>query len=76
MPTIAQMHQQVDRIWHESFHTTLAATLLGHLRQHARMGVSAAVETALVADVRASQQTCRQATVGRRPTSAFHRAGT
>jgi putative transposase len=76
MPTIAQMKQQVDRIWHESFQTDLADTLLVHLRQHALIGVRAALETALVEEVRAYQQTCRQSTAGLLPPSAFHRAGT
>ena len=76
MPTIAQMKQQVDRIWHQSFHTALADTLLVQLRQHALAGVRAALETALVEEVRAYQQTCRQSTAGVLPTSALHRAGT
>ena len=76
MPTIAQMKQQVDRIWYQSFHTTLADSLLVQLRQHALAGVRAALETALVEEVRAYQQTCRQSTAGVLPTSAFHRAGT
>src|SRR5688500_1324793 len=76
MPTIAQMKQQVDRIWYESFHTLLADTLLVQLRQHALGGVRAALETALVEEVRAYQQTCRQSRAGVVPPSAFHRAGT
>jgi putative transposase len=76
MPTIAQMKQQVDRIWYQSFHTALADTLLVQLRQHALVGVRAALETALIEEVRAYQQTCRQSSTGGRPQSAFHRAGT
>ena len=76
MPTIAQMKQQVDRIWYQSFHTVLADTLLVQLRQQALVGVRAALETALVEEVRAYQQTCRQSTAGVLPTSAFQRAGT
>lgn len=76
MPTIAQMQQQVDRIWYESFHTLLADTLLVQLRQHALVGVRAALETALLEEVRAYQQTCRQSTATLLPPSAFHRAGT
>ena len=75
MPTIAQMKQQVERIWHESFHTVLADTLVMQLRQHALIGVRAALETALVEELRAYQQTCRQSTARVLPTSA-HRAGT
>ena len=74
MPTIAQMKQQVDRIWYQSSHTALADTLLVQLRQHALAGVRAALETALVEEVRAYQQTCRQSTAGVLPTSALHRA--
>jgi transposase-like protein len=76
MPTIAQMKQQVDRIWSESFHTALAETLAVQLRQHALVGVRAALETALLEEVRAYQQTSRQSTADKLPTSAFHRAGT
>jgi transposase-like protein len=76
MPTIAQMKQQLDRIWHQSFHTALADILLVQLRQHALIGVRAALETALVEQVRAYQQTCRQSTAHKLPTSAFQRAGT
>jgi putative transposase len=76
MPTIAQMKQQVDRIWHESFQTDLAETLVVQLRQHALAGVRVALETALVEELLAYQQTCRQSRAGVLPTSAFHRAGT
>ena len=75
MPTIAQMKQQVDRIWYDSFHTALADTLLVQLRQHALVGVRAALETALLEEVRAYQQTCRQSRAALVPPSAFHRAG-
>ncbi|HZD92754.1 MAG TPA: transposase, partial [Candidatus Sulfotelmatobacter sp.] len=76
MPTIAQMKQQVERIWSESFHTTLADTLEAQLRQHALAGVRAALETALVEELLAYRQTCPQ-TAGRvLLTSAFQRAGT
>ncbi len=60
MSTIAQMKQQVDRIWSESFHTTLADTLEAQLRQHALAGVRAALETALVEELLAYRQTCPQ----------------
>lgn len=76
MPTIAQMKQQVDRIWYQNFHTALADTLLVQLRQHALVGVRAALATALIEEVRAYQQTCRQSSTGGLPQSAFHRAGT
>jgi transposase-like protein len=70
------MKQQVDRIWYQSFHTLLADTLLVQLRQQALVGVRAALETALLEEVRAYQQTCWQSSPGGRPQSAFHRAGT
>ena len=47
MPTIAQLKQQVDRIWVASFQTDLADTLAAHLRSYALAGVKAALETAL-----------------------------
>ncbi len=47
MPTIAELQQQVDRIWFASFHTELADTLTQQLRQHALVGVQAALEAAL-----------------------------
>lgn len=76
MPTIAQMKQQVDRIWSESFHTTLADTLEAQLRQHALAGVRAALETALVEELLAYRQTCPQTAGKVLLTSAFQRAGT
>jgi len=75
MPTIAQMKQQVDRIWSESFHTTLADTLLVQLRHHALLGVRAALETALDEEVRAYQQSCTLAEEPQLPSSTFQRAG-
>lgn len=35
MPRIAELKQQVDRIWFASFHTDLADTLPQQLRQQA-----------------------------------------
>lgn len=75
MPTIAQMKQQVDRIWSESFHTTLADTLVVQLRQHALAGVRAALETALVEELLAYRQTCPQTAGEVLLASAFQRAG-
>src|SRR5438093_1407330 len=75
MPTIAQMKQQVDRIWSESFHTTLADTLLVQLRHHALAGVRAALETALDEEVRAYQQSCTLADSPHLLSSTFQRAG-
>ena len=56
MPTIAQLKQQVDRIWLASFQTDLPTTLASHLRQHALLGVKAALETALVEELQAHRQ--------------------
>jgi len=75
MPTIAQMKQQVDRIWSESFHTTLADTLLVQLRHHALAGVRAALETALDEEVQAEKQTCILAEEPHLRSSIFQRAG-
>ena len=35
MPTIAQVKDQVDRIWVASFQTDMTDTLAAHLRRHA-----------------------------------------
>ena len=47
MPRIAELKDQVERIWFASFHTDLADTLTQQLRQHALLGVKAALEAAL-----------------------------
>ena len=44
MSTIAQVKQQVDRIWYATFQTDLTDTLAAHLRRHALAGVQAALE--------------------------------
>jgi len=75
MPTIAQMKQQVDRIWYQSFHTTLADSLLVQLRHHALLGVRAALESALDEELLAYQQTCRLDELAHLPTSVFQRSG-
>jgi hypothetical protein len=56
MPTIAQVKQQIDRIWYASFQTDLADTLASQLRRHALAGVKAALETALVEELEAHRQ--------------------
>ena len=56
MPTIAQLKQQVDRIWLASFQTDLTTTLASELRQQALLGVKAALETALVEELEAHRQ--------------------
>jgi transposase-like protein len=60
MPTIAQLKQQVDRIWVASFQTDLADTLAAHLRRYALAGVKAALETALGEELEVHRQPYRQ----------------
>lgn len=76
MPRIAERKAQVDRIWAANFHTTLTDTLTQQLRQHALVGVRAALEAALAEELTSSQGTLRTAAVvaGRSP-SAVRRAG-
>lgn len=71
MPTIAQLKQQVDRIWAASFQTDLADTLAAHLRHYALVGVQAALEAALVEELELHRQHARQTHAG----STFHRSG-
>lgn len=63
MPPIAQLQQQVDRIWVASFQTDLTDTLAAHLRRQALAGVHAARETALLEELEAHRQRARQAPV-------------
>jgi transposase-like protein len=72
MSTIAQIKQQVDRIWVASFQTDLADTLADHLRRQALLGVQAALETALVEELEAHRQCARQTHTD----VTFHRSGT
>ena len=72
MPTIAQLKQQVDRIWLASFHTNLTDTLAAHLRRSALAGVQAALEAALVEELELHRQRERLTHTG----TAFHRSGT
>ncbi len=72
MPTVAQLKQQVDRIWVASFQTDLADTLAAHLRRHALAGVQAALEAALVEELEAHRQRERQS----HPGVLFQRSGT
>jgi len=76
MPRIAELKQQVDRIWFASFHTDLVDTLSQQLRQHALVGVQATLEAALreeLASYRDQLRTTRRA-AGRTP-STFRCAG-
>jgi putative transposase len=60
MPTIAQLKQQVDRIWVANFQTDLADTLAAHLRRYALAGVQAAIETALLEELEVHRHPYRQ----------------
>lgn len=60
MSTIAQVKDQVNRIWYASFQTDLADTLAAHLRRHALAGVQAALEMALVQELEVHRQPYRQ----------------
>lgn len=59
MPTIAQMKQQVERIWLASLQTDLADTLAAHLRSYALAGGKAALETALLEELELHRQPYR-----------------
>lgn len=76
MPTVAELKQQVDRIWSANFHTELADTLTQQLRQHALLGVRAALEAALSEELTSYHARRRAAacTAGRSP-SAVRRSG-
>jgi transposase-like protein len=60
MPTIAQVKQQVDRIWAATFQTELTDTLSCHLRSQALAGVQAALEAALLEEVESYRLQARQ----------------
>src|SRR5689334_280765 len=51
MPRVAELKDQVDRIWFANFHADLADTLTQQLRQHALQGVQATLEAALREEV-------------------------
>jgi transposase-like protein len=72
MPTIAQLKQQLDRIWLASFQTDLRDTLAAHLRRHALARVQAALEAALVEELEAHRDRHRQTGFG----ATFQRSGT
>ena len=59
MPRVAELKDQVDRIWYASFHTNLTDTLTQQLRQHALVGVRAALEVALSEELTSYQATLR-----------------
>jgi transposase-like protein len=60
MSTIAQVKDQVNRIWYASFQTDLADTLAAHLRRQALAGVQAALEMALLEELEVHRQPYRQ----------------
>jgi hypothetical protein len=76
MPRVAELKDQVDRIWYASFHTNLTDTLTQQLRQHALVGVRAALEAALSEELTSYHATLRAAAcaAGRSP-SPLRRAG-
>jgi putative transposase len=76
MPRVAELTDQVDRIWYASFHTNLTDTLTQHLRQHALAGVRAALEAALSEELTSyhAQVSAAAAAAGRSP-SPLRRAG-
>ena len=76
MPTVAELKHQVDRIWFASFHTDLADALTQQLRQHALLGVHAALEAALDEELACYHATLRAAAcaAGRSP-SVVRRSG-
>jgi len=53
MTTIAEVKQQVDRIWQQTCHGQLGERLADQLRQHALVGVKQALETAIREEVAA-----------------------
>jgi transposase-like protein len=76
MPRIAELKQQVDRIWFATFQSDFADTVTQQLRQHALLGVKAALEAALVEEVASYREHLRTAAraEGRTP-SPFRCAG-
>ena len=76
MPRVAELKNQVNRIWFASFHTELADTLTQQLRRHALLGVQAALEAALREEVAGYRDQLRTAAraAGRTP-SRYRCAG-
>src|SRR5437867_8816927 len=76
MPRVAELKDQVDRIWFTSFHTDLADTLTQQLRQQALLGVQATLEAALREEVAAYRDHLRAtARAAARTPSPFRCAG-
>jgi transposase-like protein len=72
MPTIAQVKQQVDRIWYATFQSNLTSSLASELRRQALLGVKAALEAALVEELEAHRLSFRD----QRHTAHLQRSGT
>lgn len=76
MPRIAELKDQVDRIWLASFHTDIADTLTQQLRVQALQGVQATLEAALREEVTAYRDHLRAtARAASRTPSPFRCAG-
>lgn len=76
MPRVAELKEQVDRIWLTTFHTDLADTLTQQLRLHALQGVQATLEAALREEVAAYRDHLRAtARAAARTPSPFRCAG-
>lgn len=76
MPRIAELKNQVDRIWLANFHADLADTLTQQLRQQALQGVQATLEAALREEVVAYRDHLRAtARAAARTPSPFRCAG-
>src|SRR5215831_10704987 len=76
MPRVAELKDQVDRIWYASFHADLADTLTQQLRQQALQGVQATLEAALHEEVAAYRDQLRaSARAASRTPSSFRCAG-
>jgi transposase-like protein len=76
MPRLAELKDQVDRIWYASFHTNLTDTFTQQLRQHALVGVRAALEAALSFELTSYHAILRAAASGAsRSPSSVRRAG-
>ena len=71
MPTIAEVKQQVERIWQQTCHSQLGQGLSDELRQHALVGVKYALEAALREEVLAYQ--AQSATPGMRLSGSYTR---
>jgi transposase-like protein len=76
MPRIAELKNQVDRIWFATFHADLADTLTQQLRVQALQGVQATLEAALREEVAAYRDHLRAtARAASRTPSPFRCAG-